>query len=188
MKKTMLAAALMAAGLLASASASAQFYVGVSIGEAEWNIDCTGFTSCSKNGTAYKGTVGYNITPQWGVEGTYFDLGKPSWSVYPVNGDFQATGFDLAGVYNARISKDWTLFTKLGVAQIKGKIDGSLYGYSASTSYNSTQPMVGFGAIYNVTPNFGLRFDIDTRKVSLASGSGGSGTVTNVSVGAQGSF
>ena len=178
----------MAAGLLASASASAQFYVGVSIGEAEWNIDCTGLTSCSKNGTAYKGTAGYNITPQWGVEATYFNLGKPSVGYYGLTGNLQATGYDLAAVYNARISKDWTLFTKLGVAQIDGKVNASFDGYSGSTSYNSTQPMVGFGAIYNVTPNFGLRFDIDTRKVSLGSGSGNSGNVTNISVGAQGTF
>jgi OOP family OmpA-OmpF porin len=187
-KKTMTVAAMAAAGLVFSASASAQVYVGASVGEANWNVDCSGTSSCKNNDTAYKVFGGYKFTPQWAVEVSYFDLGHATATVDGVGVKSSATGGDVSAVYTAQLSKQWNLFYKLGVAEVNGKITGSLDGFSVSDSKNTVQPVVGFGVNYLITPTVGIRADIDTRRVEVASGSGSSGNVTNFEIGLQAAF
>lgn len=187
-KKSIIAIALTATGFMLSAGAAAQTYVGASVGDAKWNMDCSGASSCSTSDTAYKVYGGYNFAPQWAVEATYFSLGTINASGAGYNVSAKGTGFDVSGVFKAQLNKDWTAFAKLGVAQVKGETTASVGSVGGSLTKNSTQPIVGFGVIYNVNQNFGIRADIDSRKVELTSGSGGSGNVTNFTIGAQASF
>ncbi|MFI4939566.1 MAG: outer membrane beta-barrel protein [Burkholderiales bacterium] len=187
-QKTIVAATLMAASLMLSASASAQVYAGASVGEAKWNADCAGTVSCTNNDTAYKIFGGYSFGPRWDAEVSYFSVGTAKASFSGVSVDMKGTGFDIAAVYKVPLSKDWTVFGRMGVAEVKGQADAAMGAFSGSVTTNSAQPVVGFGVIYNVTQNFDIRADIDSRKVKVVSGSGGSGNVTNFTIGGQVSF
>lgn len=175
----------MATGILASAGASAQSYVGASVGQSKWAVDCSGATSCSDTDTAYKVFGGYNFSQNLAVEATYSSLGTINATVGTISADIKASSFDVAAMFKAPVSKDWVLFAKLGVGAVKGEVDASMGSVSGSTTKNATQAVAGVGAIYNVGQDFGIRADIDTRKVDLV---GSSGNVTNVSIGAQVSF
>jgi len=187
-KKTMIVAAMSVAGLMLSASASAQVYVGASVGEARWNADCSGATNCKTSDTAYSVFGGYKFTPQWAAEVSYFDLGAITANFGGISTKMKGTGVDVAAVYTAELTKEWSLFAKLGVADVKGEVSGYYHGFSASQSKNSTQPVVGFGVNYLVTPTVGIRADIESRKVEVGSGNSSSGNVTNISIGVAAAF
>lgn len=191
LQKTIFTGVLATAGFMLSTSAiadAAQVYAGATAGQAKWDIDCTGTSSCSNTGSAFKVFGGYNFAPEWAIEVSYFSLGTINAAISNASIKTKATGFDVAGVYKTNFSKDWGGFVKLGLAGVKAETSASVGNLSGSISKNSTQPTVGFGVVYKVAENFAIRADIDSRRVKIVSGNGGSGNVTNYSIGAQSSF
>ncbi len=74
--KRLLAASAVTAALAFSAAASAQGYLGTSIGQSDFDLDCTGLTSCDTKDTGWKVFGGHMFTPNLGIEGAYVDFGK----------------------------------------------------------------------------------------------------------------
>ena len=187
-KQKLMVAAIATAGMIAASSASAQVYVGASIGESTANLDCSGTTNCKTSDTAYKFTGGYSFSPVWAVEASYFDLGKIKGTVDGYNVAIKTSGFDIAAVAKSQLSADWSMFGKLGVASVKAEDDVTSGFGSGSLSKTSTQPVLGFGVLYKMNQNLNLRADIDTRKVKTIDSSQGDYNVTNFSLGVQASF
>ena len=102
MKKILIAASLLACSSAALAEGA---YVGGNIGTARSNLDCAGTDSCSKNGTAVKGFVGYSFNDMFSVEGSYFDLGKASASVGGAGIDLKTTGYGFRGLWRFHSTK-----------------------------------------------------------------------------------
>ena len=68
---------------LVSAPAAAQMgmssvYVGGSLGQSEAKDACEGFANCDEKDTAWKVFAGFQLTPMFGVELGYTDLGEVS--------------------------------------------------------------------------------------------------------------
>ncbi|MFZ6639940.1 porin family protein [Undibacterium sp. TC4M20W] len=183
--KKIIAAALAISGLFIGTTANAQFYAGATVGQARWNMDCAGTSSCKTNDTSFNILGGYNITPNWGVEGSYYNLGTVKANVYGIAAEMKATGIDLAGTYRAQVGNNWGLFTKLGLAYSKGEATAAFNNLRGSTSKNSTQVVVGIGATYAFTPNIAARAEIASRKVDFV---GGDGNITNFNIGVQAAF
>lgn len=166
MKKLILASLLAGAGAFSSV-ALAQGYVGVGAGQSDFKVDCAGLSNCDTKDTGYKVFGGYMFTPNFGVEGAYFDLGKAKGSGTgdPLLGTFnvsgKADGFGLYGVALAPLDS-FNVFAKLGITSIKAKVDesSSLQG-TAHDSKTSTEFAWGLGAGYEFTKNFGARLEFE---------------------------
>lgn len=188
-KKSLFAAALLIAGLAFSAQASAQqSYLGAAIGTARWNIDCTGATSCDKTDTSYQILTGYNFSPMWAVEGSFFSLGETSASDAGVTGAFKSSGVDVVGVVKTPAMKGFVGLAKIGLAYVKGEVAGSVGNLVASGSKFSVQPVFGFGVMYQVNPEVNVRAEYTYRKVKVANVSGATGNVSTITLGAQSTF
>jgi OOP family OmpA-OmpF porin len=147
-----------------SGAAMAQGYIGASIGQSDLNVDCAGTITCDTKDTGFKIFGGYMFTPNLGIEGAYFDLGKSTQSgVVPpfgtVTAEFKASGFAVYGVALAPIDQ-FSVFAKLGIASTKVKLSGTVSGLgSASDSETNTNVAWGLGAGYNFTKNLGVRLE-----------------------------
>lgn len=164
-----------------SAGASAQGYLGLGVGQVRVNIDCSGTITCDKTDTATKIFGGYMFTPNWGLEGAYYDQGKlhqtaTDATLGSVSADWRGSGYGLFGV--AALPLDaWSVFAKLGIVDSKVKLDAtSSTAGSASASERHTRYAWGLGGEYLFTKNWvgrleveqiGLRFQDEKRHANL---------------------
>jgi OOP family OmpA-OmpF porin len=186
--KKIIAAALGLAALIAGAQVEAAAYAGVAVGQSHWNMDCMGAVGCKKNVTSYKVTGGYEIDQAWAVEASYFDLGKVTASWYPISSASTATGADVAAVLRMPISSGWSLRTKVGLAYIRGKTAVTMRGYNSDATSNSPQLVAGFGISYKLSDKVHGLAELESRRVKLVDGDGGSGGVFSLSLGIQVGF
>jgi len=139
--------------------------------------------SCDDTQAGWKIFAGYQFTPNWGLEGAYVDLGKFSAANYysASDGEFTASvtekgqaevdGFSLALTATAPYSENFAVFAKLGayfwdldetanahyqVTEGGQQVYEELV-YDGSISDDGTSLLLGIGAKYNFTPNFGVR-------------------------------
>lgn len=167
MKRLIIGTAIAAACLFAS-GAFAQGYVGASIGQSDFDVDCTGLDTCDTKDTGYKLFGGYMFMPYFGVEAAYVDFGKTTGSgtlligkgsTLTVTGSLKASGFGLWAVGNYPIG-DGSVFAKLGLASIENKLEatGGAFG-SGSDKTTVTDIAYGIGGAYNFTKNLGVRIE-----------------------------
>jgi OOP family OmpA-OmpF porin len=187
-KKNILATAFMLTGLTFAASASAQVYVGAALGQARWDIDCAGATTCKTSDTSYKFIGGYDFTRIFGLEASYFSLGELSASNATTKGEMRAKGVEFSGVVRTPQIVGLSGFAKLGVAAIKGETNGTVGTISAVSSKSSAQAVYGLGLTYLFTEKTSLRAEVERRKVKVSDIGNASATATNFSIGIQASY
>lgn len=155
MKHIFTACALAAAALLA-APAFAQGYIGGGFGSSKLTgVDGDGYTG----GNTSKGLVkiygGYQITPSWGVEAQYADLGRRTLALAGVNvGSFGISQMSIAGTGTLPLGSGFSLLGKLGVSS--SRPTGS--GVSGNSK---TSALIGFGAAYSITPALSARVEYE---------------------------
>jgi len=128
MKKLIVLNAL-AVGLMAG-PASAQMYMGAGVGQAK--------TSATE--TSYKVFGGFQLTPVWGVEAAYTDLGS-----------YQGAGVQstsIAGTGTMELSPAWSLFGKLGATSNRAHFSGAS---------RHSDVLVGAGVGFNFGQGVGVR-------------------------------
>lgn len=183
MRKSLLT---IAAGLalLVGSGAQAQGYVGAAAGWTKLNVDCSGTTACDTTSTGGKLYGGFKFASQLAVEATYFDWGKATAEADlsslaglsgrkvalavsgPVGGlELRTTGVGVGMAYFMPFANTWTGVARLGVAQNKGKLTGTLGGGSETVSTRSTQPYVGLGIGYNFSSNLTVTGEADFSRV-----------------------
>jgi OOP family OmpA-OmpF porin len=183
MKKTILAIAAVTS-LLAS-SAFAQGYAGVAVGQGHVNLDCSGTTSCSDNGTGFKVFGGYKFTPNIAAEVTYFDFGKASAAAPGLGLDLRTTALGVGAAFMADFAPQWSGVARLGVASVRMKGDATLFGASGSTSESSTQAYVGLGVGYEISKGLSVNGSMDFSRGKIA---GETGNIRLISVGLTQAF
>lgn len=179
MKKILMAAAI--AGVFVAAPASAQWYLGGGIGAGQAKLGSqsasAGTTTVTVQGntdwnTSGKIFGGYQFTPNWGVEGQYVYLGKSNFSAtsnngtVSGNGSFNAQSWGIAATGTLPLSNSFYLMAKLGAAfnhvdNINGCATGPGGTACVGGNDNKTDLLVGAGAGYNFTPNWGLRVEYE---------------------------
>lgn len=137
------------------------FYIGAGAGYAGHRVDCDGIDSCSKSHAGFKLLGGYQITPNFAIEGSYGDLGKTKLSALGVDASLKASGFTVAALGIYPVSKEVELFGKLGMHATKTKFNFSYNGVSGSESYNSNGVLAGFGGQYKFTTNLTGRLEYE---------------------------
>jgi OOP family OmpA-OmpF porin len=179
MKKQLIAMAVAAVSLFGAQAAMAQGYVGVSGGASFYDVDCAGTASCDKNGSSFKLYGGYNINPNFAIEGGYTSLGKATASFDDLRAEAKASGFEIAGVGKFPAAQNLELFVKLGLSVMTGEavISGPVSG---TAEEDSAELLAGFGLSYNINKQAAVRAEYETRNVKFP---GDKATVGNFTVG-----
>jgi OOP family OmpA-OmpF porin len=143
------AAAIALLGGLGAAQAEG-LYVGGSLGKPDYTSAVNGFGGGGGGqGTGLKFYGGYQLTPNFAVEGGLFDLGKTS----DANGSAHARGVYLDGVGSYAFAPQWSVLGSLGVAE----------GHITSTAGDDRSPALklGLGLQYDLTKQVALRAQYD---------------------------
>lgn len=181
--------AIILAALIGAASAQAQsnesFYVTAAAGSTHLNVDCAGTTSCDASDTGGKLVGGYKFGNGFSVELGYIGFGKFKQSVGTLNYSVKPTAFTLGGAYALPLNSDWGLNLRLGVAQVKTKLDATQGNASGSTSESKAKVYAGVGVTYAISPTVKLELGADSTEAQLA---GQKGTVRMFSLGATFAF
>jgi OOP family OmpA-OmpF porin len=175
--KVLVASALALSGLLAAMQASAQAFVGGSLGQSDIDSDITAalITSGSVDGkdTAFKVFGGYMFNRHFGVEGAYVNLGEVSYSGSffgdPVTGGkVEVTGFNVAAMGSYPISEQFSVFGKIGLFIWEAEASDITGGEPFSDKADGTDISFGLGVGYNFTRNLGVRAEWERFEASDA--------------------
>ena len=171
---------------ICSTSAMAQeapgFYVGGSLGatRAHFNNDAynnlarnNGFainsSSVDNSSTGGKLFGGYQLNPNFAVEGGYFDLGRFNYSGVTsggtYNGNTRSHGLNLDLVGTLPLSDRFSVLGRVGAAYAKTRDSSSSTGFvppvTANRSLNDTHVKYGVGLQYAITDALSLRGELE---------------------------
>src|SRR5262245_33441100 len=168
MIRVMVAALVFVGGLVATTQASAQgIYICGSAGMSDVvdaNVIPDFITSGTVDGsdTGVKIFGGYQFNKNFGVEISYVDLGKASYSGNffgtPVTGgSFETTGFNFSAVGIIPLNQSFELFGKIGVFAWEAKARDTTGGVPFSAKDDGGDISFGIGATFNFTKNLSMR-------------------------------
>jgi Outer membrane protein beta-barrel domain len=170
-------------------AASAQTYVTVSGGRGSHDLDCAGAATCDESGSAYKLMGGYKFKSNLAAEFGVLSFGKARAADPGVALAVTTSGFGGGVAFLGDLSPSWTLTARLGLAQVKTKIDATVSGVSASDSDSNAQLYAGLAIGYKITPSMSIDLAFDSSKTKYSkNGVSTSGNVSAVSVGFTAAF
>jgi OOP family OmpA-OmpF porin len=129
------------------------------------------------HGDAYKGFAGFRLSPHFGLEGSYFDLGKftftaPTDPAGSVSAAIRVRGFAVDALASLPITDKFFGFAKVGVteAQTRDTFDATLPNSISisNPSHWHANPKVGAGLQYLFTPHFAIRGEWERYRISDA--------------------
>ena len=171
-------------GLLASAAlaaagnaTAADFSVGIGAGLDRGKVDCVASFACDHSSAFAKLYGAYRFTDAIDLQLVYFDAGHfKGGDTTPLGtqfgGTFKASGLGLTGGYRWSFAPSWSLTGRAGIASMRTRFDYAS-PFSGSVSETTTQPLLGIGVAYAVTPTIrvGLDYDVTRLKVYKTRGS-----------------
>lgn len=156
-----------------------------SLGQSRANVDCSGIASCDRSATGGKLMLGYAFGNGVAVEGGYTRFGSFRASNGPVALSAKPEALSLSGAYTAALTPVWGLTGRLGVAQVRTKLNADAGVLSGSSSETKTQPLVGLGLHYALTPTASVELGLDATRAEYQ---GERSTLRMVSLGARMAF
>ncbi|MGH8692495.1 MAG: outer membrane beta-barrel protein [Burkholderiales bacterium] len=177
--KIVTGSALALSAVLAATQASAQAFVGGSIGQSdiENSIATSGpngplITSGTVDGkdTAFKVFGGYMFNQHFGVEGAYVNLGEASYSGtffgLPVTGGtVEVTGLNVAALGSYPVTPEFSVFGKIGLFVWESNASDTTGGLPFSNTADGTDLSFGIGVGYSFTRNLGVRAEWERFKL-----------------------
>jgi len=141
--------------LLGAPALASGTYVGAKLGSTTYD-----YTGISNNGQSSFGLLlGTSVSPNLSMEVEYHDLGGFESPNYLVTG----SALSMSGLASAALSRELSLFGKLGIASTTLFEDPKAGG--ATATYNNLGLGIGLGAQFNISPWVGVRVGIDSFKV-----------------------
>ncbi|WP_422016503.1 outer membrane beta-barrel protein [Roseateles sp.] len=186
-----IAITLAALALAASAQAqstninSASPYALLSLGQGHLNADCSGTQTCDRNAFGGKAVLGYSFGNGFALEGGYADFGKFRATQGATGVSAKPQALSIGAAYTAALTPQWGLTGRLGVARVHTKVNAEVGSLTGSDSENSTQPLIGLGLNYALTPTTRLELGVDATRAEYM---GERSNVRMVSLGARMAF
>ena len=171
------------------------WYAGASAGRSSATVDNaritrqlagSGFATTSiadrDRSTGYKVYGGYQFNPNFALEGGYVDLGKFGFTANTLpagslNGDIRLRGFNLDAVGIMPLSEKLSAQARLGVTSMQARDNfsgtGAVGAGNPNPSKRETNFKIGVGLEYAITPNLGVRGDLERYRVNDAVGNHG---------------
>lgn len=180
MREILIASVMALGGVLATTQASAQAFVGGSIGQSDIDDEIT--TNLIDSGTvdgkdtAWKIFGGYMFNRHFGLEAAYVDLGEVSYSgsfggAAVTGGKVEITGFNVAAIGSYPVNEQFSVFGKLGFFLWDAEASDTTGGVPFSAKDDGTDLSWGVGVNYNFTRNLGVRAEWEMFESSDADGS-----------------
>jgi len=185
MKKQAIVLAALLAATAAHADSQAHGYIGAAGGVTHVNLDCTGATSCDTSDTGAKLFGGYNFGNGFSLEAGYVSFGKFKGSDGTLSATIKPTAITLGGAFSLPLNTDWGMNFRLGVAQVKTKVNASSGALSGSDSESKAKVYAGLGLTYAVSKDVKLELGFDSTEAQFA---GEKGTLRLVSLGVSFAF
>jgi OOP family OmpA-OmpF porin len=164
-KKKIVTAIALVAGLAAAPAFAQSWYAGFGAGVGNLNksgSDLTGLNNAQVDDTdtTYTVRLGYRFNPYFAVEGGYYDLGKYGFSGSTggvnVSGSAKAKSMGLSAVGIAPLGNSFELYGRLGIEQSELKANANTTLATASESDKQTGATYGFGGRYLVSKQVGV--------------------------------
>ena len=159
--KTIYLAAAMASALSLSTPASAEFFnftmaplLGVSAGQASFDVSCPAASSCDDTDTAWRVFGGLEVNEYISMEVGYADLGKAEISG-ATSGTAEANGMTFQVVGNFALNPSFSLIGRGGMNILNLEVNAP--GYNEGDT--DVAWSLGLGAQYNFTKSLGLRVE-----------------------------
>jgi OOP family OmpA-OmpF porin len=181
----------------------AGWYMGASGGPSQATIDDARISSSLVGGgfqsstiaddnrsTGYKLFGGYQITPNFALEGGYFDLGKFGFTATTVpagtlTGDIRVRGINVDAVGTLPLTEKFSVIGRIGVQRAEATDNfagtGAVSVLNPSPNKRENNLKVGLGLQYAFTESLSLRTEIERYRINDAVGN--RGDVDHVSVG-----
>lgn len=192
----MMAIATVAVTLSATAVADdAGWYTGVNLGKAKARIDDariasdllgSGFTTTSISNDdshfGFKALVGYDLNPNFALEGGYFNLGRFGFTANTVpagslRGDIKIMGVNFDAVGRVPLGENFSLFARGGLIYAEAKDTfsgtGSVAVLNPSPHKWAAKYKFGLGAEYHFSRYIGVRIEAERYRVNDAVGNKG---------------
>ncbi len=201
---TQLVAAALVAGLPAAHAAGNEgWYAGASLGRSVERLGGSGIdsvfagqgittsTSIDRDNAAWSLFAGYQLNPNFALEGGYVNLGRFSYNstasapaADTITGHYGVRGLEASGVGLLPFGGGWAAFGKAGLFYSEAKLDAGSSGAVAvsGASHRGTDPLLGAGLSYDVTQNVSLRGEW-TRYFGVGDSNSGHGDIDRYSVG-----
>jgi hypothetical protein len=145
---------------LASGHALAGGYVGLSAGQGQLDVKCSGLPNCSKSSLGGKAYVGYEwgqgSGQSWGVEAGLYSFGKASASDASASVQARAEALAATVTYKLDITPNAWATARLGVARSELKQTDTLGSMSVSDTQYSTQPVGALELGWRFHPDFSI--------------------------------
>jgi Outer membrane protein beta-barrel domain len=144
---------------------AAEFSFGAGVGAADGRVDCVASFPCDRSGSAWKLFAGYRLSDAVDVHAVYFaghrfTGGDTSPLGSEFGGTFRVDGIGFTGGYRWGLTPSASLVGRAGFASVHTTFDyaNQIWG---STGKSTTQPLLGVGLAYQVTPAIGVGLDYD---------------------------
>ena len=170
--------------LVPEGTAAQHVYAGVGVGATnndasdDWDDGSVSSISTDKTDTSTKVFVGYEVTPNVAVEGSYSDFGQSefsatsdgsgdSWAPGQVSGTNESSGFGLSAVGSWPVTDRITVFGKLGMLWWKSKNTWNESGFISVEESSGSDLSYGAGLEYDVglPQRFVYRFEFERHEV-----------------------
>lgn len=167
----------LASAMLFAGQASAQFFIGGSVGKSDMDDEITAglITSGTVDAkdTGYKIFGGYMFNRNFGIEGAYVNLGEVSYSgsfgASPVTGGkVELDGFNISALGAYPVNEQFSVFGKIGLFLWDAAASDTTGGVPFSAKTDGTDVSFGIGASYSFTRNLGVRAEWELFKTDNA--------------------
>lgn len=162
----LLHAAACAAALLAAPAFAQNLYAELGAGSSRASADCSGTSSCDRNGSFVRGIVGYQLTPHWAVELALADMGRirataplPGVGSVQITAKLRSAGLGAAGTWPVTDKLSFT--GRLGVASNQTSISGESAGTAVSDSERNTALYAGLALHHAVSSTMSVGLTLD---------------------------
>ena len=135
-------------------AAEHKLYALLDIGQASVPDICTGVTGgCSTTSIAYRPGIGYQFSPNFGLEAGY--LAGIIFEANTTNNNYTASGFQFGVIGSMPMNDKTEIFGKVGFAKIDVELNAPSINYWSS--YSNSNLAFGFGVRFNLSEKIKLR-------------------------------
>lgn len=145
-------------------------YMGLSVGRATTDIDCSGALSCDRSDAGWKLFGGYLFHPNFGVEVDVRDHGKATLSGL-VAGVSEAgrLSTESVGLYGLATARESALsgFAKLGLAATRARGSDAVSALATPDRETHVRPAIGLGLAWDFTQRISARLEFERVRVKF---------------------
>ena len=150
---------------------AADFSIGVGGGADRGRVDCVASFPCDRSSAYAKLYAGYQLGQTIDLQVVHFDGGSfKGGDTTPLGtefgGKFKVNGLGLSAGYRWAFAPAWSLGARAGLARVRTHFDHAnpVWG---SASQTTTQPLLGVGIAYAITPTIRLGLDYDMTRFKV---------------------